>query len=129
MGASPLLTVGVDIAKRIEARQLLHAESATPPIVIDRFWPLAGFETRLRSLKNRSLHEEEVPRRSYRSAEDITPHAQLHKHYKTVRRLAGQLATVPRKERTHTAAAVPAGREIVRSLIIATWFYPLSASA
>jgi RNA polymerase primary sigma factor len=128
MGASPLLTREgeVDIAKRIERGQLSTLKALSrSPIVIHQVMAIGvDLKRGLRSIKDTVVFDEEEVTEEIlqKRAEDITRRIdQLHKHYKTVRRLAERLATVPakKKEREHRRCRCQLGREIVRvSLII-----------
>ena len=128
MGASPLLTREgeVDIAKRIERGQLSTLKALSrSPIVIHQVLAIGeDLKRGLRSIKDTVVFDEEEVTEEIlqKRAEDITRRIdQLHKRYKTVRRLAERLATVPakKKEREHRRCRCQLGREIVRvSLII-----------
>src|SRR6266849_3949550 len=128
MGASPLLTREgeVDIAKRIERGQLSTLKALSrSPIVIHQVLAIGeDLKRGLRSIKDTVVFDEEEVTEEIlqKRAEDITRRIdQLHKRYKTVRRLAERLATVPakKKEREYRRCRCQLGREIVRvSLII-----------
>jgi RNA polymerase primary sigma factor len=128
MGASPLLTREgeVDIAKRIERGQLSTLKALSrSPIVIHQVLAI-GEELKRgrRSIKETVVFdEEEITEEILQDhVKQITRRIdQLHKHYKTARRLAGQLADVPadKKAREYRRCRCQLGREIVRiSLII-----------
>ncbi len=128
MGASPLLTREgeVDIAKRIERGQLstLKALSRSPIVIHEVLAIGEDLKRGLRSIKETVVFdEEEITKEILRDrVREITRRIdQLYKHYKTARRLAGQLATVPAKQkaREHRRCRRQLGREIVQiSLII-----------
>ncbi len=128
MGASPLLTREgeVDIAKRIERgeRSVLKALSRSP-IVIHQVLAIGkDLKRGLRSIKETVVFdEEEITEEILQNrVKDTTRRIdELHKHYKTARRLAGRLATVPakKKAREYRRCRCQLGREIVQiSLII-----------
>jgi RNA polymerase primary sigma factor len=128
MGASPLLTREgeVEIAKRIERGQLSALKALSrSPLVIHQVLALGDELKRgLRSIKETVVFDEdEITGEILQDrVRDITCRIdRLHKQYKTVRRLARQLATVPagKKARTSLRWRWQLGREIVRmSLII-----------
>jgi RNA polymerase primary sigma factor len=128
MGASPLLTREgeVEIAKRIERGELSAWKALSrSPIVIHQVLAIGDELKRgLRSIKETVVFDEDEITEGILQdrVRDITRRIdQLHKHCKTVRRLAGQLATVPagKKARTSLRWRWQLGREIVRmSLII-----------
>src|SRR5215813_14159961 len=102
MGASPLLTREgeVEIAKRIERGQLsaLKALSRSPIVVRQVLAIGEELKRGLRSIRETVVFdEEEITEEILQDrVKEITRRIdQLHKHYKTARRLAGQLATVP----------------------------------
>ena len=128
MGASPLLTREgeVDIAKRIERGQLstLRALSRSPIVIHQALAIGEDLKRGLRSIKETVVFDEEEITEEIlqdRVRETTRRIDQLQKHYKTARRLAGQLATFPAKQeaRDHRRCRRRLGREIVRiSLII-----------
>ena len=128
MGASPLLTREgeVDIAKRIERGQLstLKALSRSPLVIHQVLAIGEELKRGLRSIQGTVVFdEEEITEEILQSrVKDVTRRIdELHKHYKTARRLAGRLATVPakKKAREHRRCRWQLGREMVRiSLII-----------
>jgi RNA polymerase primary sigma factor len=128
MGASPLLTREgeVDIAKRIERGQLSTLKALSrSPIVIHQVLAIGEeLKRSRRSIKETVVFdEEEITEEILQDrVKQITRRIdQLHKHYKTARRLAGQLAAVPtdKKARKYRRCRCQLGREIVRiSLII-----------
>jgi len=128
MGASPLLTREgeVDIAKRIERGQLSTLKALSrSPIVIHQVLAIGkDLKRGLRSIKETVVFdEEEITEEILQNrVEDTTRRIdELHKHYKTARRLAGGLATVPakKKAREYRRCRYQLGREIVQiSLII-----------
>jgi RNA polymerase primary sigma factor len=128
MGASPLLTREgeVAIAKRIERGELLAWKALSrSPIVIHQVLAIGDELKRgLRLIRDTIVfNEDELTEEILQDrVGDITRRIdQLHKHYKTVGRLAGQLATVPagKKARTSLRWRWQLGREMVRmSLII-----------
>jgi RNA polymerase primary sigma factor len=128
MGASPLLTREgeVDLAKRIERGQLSTLKALSrSPIVIHQILAIGEELKRgLRSIKEIVVFdEEEITEQILQDrVKEVTRRIdQVHKHYKTARRLAGQLATGPadKKARKQRRCRCQLGREIVRiSLII-----------
>jgi len=128
MGGSPLLTREgeVDIAKRIERGQLSALKALSrSPIVIHQVLAIGEELKRgLRSIKETVVfNEEEITEEILQArVKQITRRIdQLHQYYKTVRRLAGQLATVSadKQARKYRRCRCQLGREIVRiSLII-----------
>jgi len=128
MGASPLLTREgeVAIAKRIERAQLSALKALSrSPIVINQVLAIGeDLKCGLRSIKDIVVFdEEEITEEILQDrVKDMTRRIdELHKHYKTARRLAGRLATLPakKKAREHRCCRRQLGREIVRiSLII-----------
>jgi RNA polymerase primary sigma factor len=128
MGASPLLTRAgeVDIAKRIERGQLsaLKALSRSPIVIHEVLAMGEDLKRGLRSIKEAIVFDEEemteeiLQDRVKQIARRID---KLHEHYKTARRLAARLASVPadKKARELRRCRWQLGREIVRiSLII-----------
>ena len=130
MGASPLLTREgeVDIAKRIERGQLSTLKALSrSPIVIHLVLAIGeDLKRGLRSIEGIVVFDEEERSDEIlqKRAEDVRRSIdQLHKHYRTARRLAGRLATVParKKAREYRRCRCQLGRETVRiSLIIRT---------
>src|SRR5215831_1561558 len=128
MAASPLLTREgeVDIAKRIERGQvsMLKALSRSPIVIHEVLAMGEDLKRGLRSIKETVVFdEEEITEEILQDrVKQVTRRIdQLHKHYKTARRLAAQLATVPadKKARKYRRCQCQLGREIVRiSLII-----------
>jgi RNA polymerase primary sigma factor len=126
MGASPLLTREgeVDIAKRIERGQLSTLKALSrSPIVIHQILAIGeDLKRGLRSIKETVVFDEEEITEEIlqdRVRETTRRIDQLQKHYKTARRLAGQLATFPAKQEARERRRRQLGREIVRiSLII-----------
>ena len=128
MGASPLLTREgeVEIAKRIERGQLsaLKALSRSPIVVHQVLIIGEELKRDLRSIKETVVFDEEdITEEILRSrVKEVTRRIdQLHKHYKTARRLAEQLVTVPadKKVGRYRRCRSQLSREIVRiSLII-----------
>jgi RNA polymerase primary sigma factor len=128
MGASPLLTRDgeVEIAKRIERGQLSTLKALSrSPIVIQQVLAIGeDLKRGLRSIKETIVFdEEEITEKILQEhVEDIIRRiGELQKHYKTARRLAGRLATIPakKKAREYRHCRYRLGREIVQiSLII-----------
>ncbi|HXX16015.1 MAG TPA: RNA polymerase sigma factor RpoD [Candidatus Eremiobacteraceae bacterium] len=128
MSASPLLTREgeVEIAKRIERGQLsaLKALSRSPIVVHQVLIIGEELKRDLRSIKETVVFDEEdITEEILRSrVKEVTRRIdQLHKHYKTARRLAEQLVTVPadKKVGRYRRCRSQLSREIVRiSLII-----------
>ncbi|PYX07414.1 MAG: RNA polymerase sigma factor RpoD [Acidobacteria bacterium] len=128
MGASPLLTRDgeVEIAKRIERGQLSTLKALSrSPIVIQQVLAIGeDLKRGLRSIKETIVFDdEEITEEILQEhVEDITRRIdELQKHYKTARRLAGRLATIPakKKAREYRHGRYRLGREIVQiSLII-----------
>jgi RNA polymerase primary sigma factor len=128
MGASPLLTREgeVEIAKRIERGQLSGLKALSrSPIVIHQVLAIGEELKRgLRSIKETVVFdEEEITEEILQDrVKEVTRRIdQLHKHYKTARRLADRLLTVPadKKARKYRRCRSQLSREIVRiSLII-----------
>jgi RNA polymerase primary sigma factor len=128
MGVVPLLTreEEVEIAKRIERGQLraLKALSRSPMVIRQIVAIGKDLKRGLRSIKETVVFDEEeiTGEILQKRVEDITRRIdELGKHYKTARRLAERLATVPakKKARGYRRCRGQLGREIVRiSLII-----------
>jgi RNA polymerase primary sigma factor len=128
MGTSPLLTreAEVDIAKRIERGQLSALKALSrSPLVIQQVLAIGeDLKHGLRSIKKTVVFdEEEITEEILQGRlQDVTRRIdELHKHYKIVRRLARQLATVPpnKNARAYRRWQCHLGREMVRvSLII-----------
>src|SRR5215471_21805925 len=128
MGASPLLTREgeVEIAKRIERGQRSGLKALSrSPIVIHQVLAIGEELKRgLRSIKETVVFdEEEITEEILQDrVKEVTRRIdQLHKHYKTARRLARQLTTASpkKKAREHRRCRLQLGREMVRiSLII-----------
>jgi RNA polymerase primary sigma factor len=128
MSVVPLLTreAEVDIAKRIERGQLSTLKALSrSPIVIRQVLALSeDLKRGVRSIKETVVFDEEeiTDEILQERVKEITRRIDhLHKHYKTARRLAGRLATVPaeKKAREYCHRRWRLGREIVRiSLII-----------
>jgi RNA polymerase primary sigma factor len=128
MGASPLLTREgeVEIAKRIERGQLSALKALSrSPIVIHQVLAIGQELKRgLRSIKETVVFdEEEITAEILQDrAKEITRRIdQLHNNYKTARRLAEQLVTIPadKKARRYLRCRSQLSRAIVRiSLII-----------
>ena len=128
MGASPLLTREgeVEIAKRIERGQLSVMKALSrSPIVIQQVLTMADeLKQGQRSIKDTVVFdEEEVTEEMLRDrAKETTRRIdQIHKHYRSARRLAEQLVTVAadKKARKYIRCRGRLGREMVRiSLII-----------
>ncbi|HXY13606.1 MAG TPA: RNA polymerase sigma factor RpoD [Terriglobales bacterium] len=122
MGTSPLLTREgeVDIAKRIERGQLSALKALSrSPIVIHYVLAMGGDLKRgVRSIKETVLFDEEDITEEIlqdRVKEVTCRIDQLQKHYKTARRLAGQLATLPadKNARKYRRCQWQLSREIV----------------
>ncbi|HXZ41126.1 MAG TPA: RNA polymerase sigma factor RpoD [Terriglobales bacterium] len=136
MGTSPLLTREgeVDIAKRIERGQLsaLKALSRSPIVIHDVLAMSDDLKRGVRSIKETVLFDEEDITEEIlqdRVKEVTCRIDQLHKHYKTARRLAGQLATLPadKKARKYRRCRFRLSREVVHiSLIIRNLGFTLS---
>jgi RNA polymerase primary sigma factor len=127
MGASCLLTREgeVDIAKRIERGQMsaLKALSRSPLVIRQVLAIGDDLKRGLRSIKEIVIFdEEEITEEILQDrAKDITRRIdELHKHYKTARRLAGRLAALPakKKAREYRSCRCQLGREMVRISII-----------
>jgi RNA polymerase primary sigma factor len=125
MAASPLLTREgeVDIAKRIERGQvsMLKALSRSPIVIHEVLAMGEDLKRGLRSIKETVVFdEEEITEEILQDrVKQVTRRIdQLHKHYKTVRRLAGQLATVPADRKARKYRRCQLGREIVRMSLI-----------
>jgi RNA polymerase primary sigma factor len=128
MGASPLLTREgeVEIAKRIERGQLsaLKALSRSPIVVHQVLAVGEELKQGLRSIKETVVFDEEEITEEilHDRVKEITRRIdQLHNNYKTARRLAEQLVTVPadKKARRYRRCRSQLSREVVRiSLII-----------
>jgi RNA polymerase primary sigma factor len=128
MGTSPLLTREgeVDIAKRIERGELSAWKALSrSPIVIHQVLAMGEDLRRgLLSIKETVVFDEDEITEGILQdrVKEITRRiGQLHKHYKTARRLAGQLAVVPadKKAREYCRCRWQLGRKMVRmSLII-----------
>ena len=128
MGTSPLLTRAeeVEIARRIERGQLSMLKALSrSPIVIHQILAIGEELKRgCRSIKDTVLFdEEEITEEILQDrVKEVTRRIdQLHKHYKTARRLARQLTTASpkKKAREHRRCRLQLGREMVRiSLII-----------
>jgi RNA polymerase primary sigma factor len=128
MGASPLLTREgeVEIAKRIERGEvsLLKALSRSPIVIHEVLAVGKDLKTGLRSIKETVVFDEEEITEEIlleRATEVTRRIDQLNKHYKSARRLAERLPTVPtdKKARKYGRCRSQLCREIVRiSLII-----------
>jgi RNA polymerase primary sigma factor len=128
MGASPLLTREgeVDIARRIERAQLATLKALSrAPIVIHQVLAVGeDLKCGLRSIKEMVVFDEEEITEGILQdrVKKVTRRIdQLHKHYKTACRLAGQLATIPedKKASVYRCCRWQLGREMVWiSLII-----------
>ena len=127
MGASSLLTREgeVDIAKRIERGQMsaLKALSRSPLVIRQVLAIGDNLKRGLRSIKEIVIFdEEEITEEILQDrAKDITRRiGELHKHYKTARRLAGRLAATPAKSkaREYRRCRCQLSREMVRISII-----------
>src|SRR5499433_1779313 len=123
MGASPLLTREgeVAIAKRIERGQLSTLKALSRSSIVIHQVLAIGQELKrgLRSIEDTVVFDEEEITEEIRQqrATEITRRIdELHKRYKTARRLAGQLATVRAKQkaREHLRCRCLLGREMVR---------------
>ena len=128
MGASPLLTREgeVDLAKRIERGQLstLKALSRSPIVIREVLAMGVDLKRGRRSIKEIVvIDEEEI---SQEILQDRVKEAtrridEMHKHYKSACRLAGQMATIPadKKARRYRRCRSRLSREVVRiSLIV-----------
>jgi RNA polymerase primary sigma factor len=128
MGASPLLTREgeVEIARRIERGQLsaLKAVSRSPLVIQQVLAMGEDLKRGLRSIKETVVFDEADLTEDIlqKRAQEVTRCIdQVHQHYKTARRLAVRLATLPAKTkaREHRRCRNLLGREIVQiSLII-----------
>ena len=127
MGASSLLTREgeVDIAKRIERgqRSALKALSRSPLVIHQVLAIGDDLKRGLRSIKETVVFdEEEITEEILQDrAKDITRRIdELHKHYKTARRLAGRLGALPAKKKAceYRRCRCQLGRELVRISII-----------
>jgi RNA polymerase primary sigma factor len=128
MSASPLLTREgeVDIAKRIERGQLrtIRRLSRSSLVIRQVLAMSEDLKRGLRSIKQTVVFgvEENTKEILQDRVQDITRRIdELHNHYKTARRLAGQLASLPakKKAREYRRCRYQLGREMVRiSLII-----------
>jgi RNA polymerase primary sigma factor len=124
MGAVPLLTRQgeVDIAKRIERGQLSVLKALSRSSIVIHQVLAIGQELKrgLRSIEETVIFDEEEITEEIRQQRvtEITRRIdELHKRYKTARRLAGQLATVPaeKKAREYLRCRWQLDREIVRT--------------
>ncbi|HYU45593.1 MAG TPA: RNA polymerase sigma factor RpoD [Terriglobales bacterium] len=123
MGTSPLLTREgeVEIAKRIERGQgsALKALSRSP-IVIHQVLAIGeDLKRGLRSIRKTVVFdEEEITEEIVQDRlQNVTRRIdELHKHYKTARRLAERLATIPPKKKAcaYRRCRLQLGREMVR---------------
>jgi RNA polymerase primary sigma factor len=128
MGASSLLTREgeVDIAKRIERGQMSALKALSrSPLVIHQVLAIGDDLKRgLRSIKETVVFDdqEEITEEILQDrAKDTTRRIdELHKHYKTARRLAGRLAALPakKKAREYSRRRCQLGREMIRISII-----------